>query len=427
MADPSEPAALRAASPFRLTLEQQRKRAKELLAALRAGEPAALQRLRSRHPRGAAAAPRLAEAQLVIARELGLPSWPWLAAHVAALEDSRARIRQGAPPPDGAVPTLHLRCGCDIAPGLREAGFVGAFLEYADPLCQGPVLPGADWLEARIDFLHQSYSAGTGLDQAAIAARRQREEAALLAAADHPRVVLWFEQDSYDQLLLARCLAAFAERPPARLELISPGHYPGGTRFIGLGQLPPEALRLLWAERVPVSAAMLALGQAAWAALRAPDPRPLAALAAGTPDLPQLGRALRRHCQELPWAGDGLGLSERLILQLLAEAPRSAGAVFHALMMEREPLPWMTDLIGQAVIEGLRRGGTPLLAGRFEGADRHWPREHLSLTPEGRAVLAGGRDRMALGPTPRWVGGVRIPGAAPCWRWDEQAGGVAWG
>ena len=322
------------------------------------------------------------------------------------------------------MPTLHLRCGCDIAPGLREAGFIGTFLDYADPLCQGPVLPGADWLEARIDFLHRSYGAGAGLDRAAIAARRRREEAALLAAADHPRVVLWFEHDSYDQLLLARCLAAFAGRPPARLELISPGHYPGGTRFIGLGQLPPEALRLLWVERVPVSAAMLALGQAAWAALRAPDPRPLAALAAGTPDLPQLGRALRRHCQELPWTGDGLGLSERLILQLLAEAPRSAGAVFHALMLEREPLPWMTDLIGREVIDGLRRGDTPLLAGRFEGTDRHWAQESLGLTPAGRAVLAGGRDRMALGPPPRWLGGVLVRGAAPCWRWDAAGGGV---
>ena len=62
MADPSEPVAMRTASPFRLNLEQQRKRAKELLAALRAGEPAALQRFRSRHPHGAAAEARLAEA-----------------------------------------------------------------------------------------------------------------------------------------------------------------------------------------------------------------------------------------------------------------------------------------------------------------------------------------------------------------------------
>ena len=132
------------------------------------------------------------------------------------------------------------------------------------------------------------------------------EERLQSAAISYERIVLWFEHDSYDQLILARCLAQFAEQAPPHLELISPAHYPGGVRFIGLGQLPPEALRLLWEERAPVSAEALRAGRDAWNALRAPDPRQLAVLArAGTAGVPQLGRALRRHCQELPWTDDG--------------------------------------------------------------------------------------------------------------------------
>ena len=38
-------------------------------------------------------------------------------------------------------------------------------------------------------------------------------------------------------------------RRPRRLELINIGEFPGAVRFIGLGQLPPEALRMLWAKR----------------------------------------------------------------------------------------------------------------------------------------------------------------------------------
>ena len=153
MSDRSDPArppeAPRAASPFRLNLEQQRKRAKELLKALLADEAEAWRRLRAHHPSGAeVAAPRLSEAQLVIARELGLPSWPRLKAHVEAMDRGWARIRRGGAAPDRDMATLHIRCGADIAPTLRQAGFLGDFLEYSDPLCQGPVLEGPGWKPA---------------------------------------------------------------------------------------------------------------------------------------------------------------------------------------------------------------------------------------------------------------------------------------
>ena len=59
-----------------MNLEQLRKRAKELARAARAGEPAAVERLGDLPP-------RLASAQLVLARELGYFSWPALVHEVA--------------------------------------------------------------------------------------------------------------------------------------------------------------------------------------------------------------------------------------------------------------------------------------------------------------------------------------------------------
>lgn len=407
------------ASPFRLNLEQQRKRAKELLRDLRAGRPEALRRLLRQHPNPPppGAAPRLSDTQLVLARELGLPSWPRLTAHVAAMAASRQRIAAGGPAPDRDRTTLHLRCGHDIRPALREAGFSGDFLEYSDPLCQGPVLDGPDWLERRADFITGAYGAGVGLAREAIATKLRLAETELAAAASrYERIVLWFEHDIYDQLILARCLAQFAATPPARLELASTGHYPGGMRFLGLGQLPPEALRLLWEERTAVPAAALQAGRSAWDALRAPDPRALAALAReGTAAIPPLGRALRRHCQELPWTSDGLGLTARLTLRLIGEEAGSAGRIFGRLMMEREPLPWMTDLIFLDLLRELESPSEPVLAGGGPDAP-------LSITPLGRRVLASEVDWLSLRPRPRWVGGVEIPGAPPCWRWDEGSG-----
>lgn len=409
-------------SPFRLNLEQQRKRAKDLLQALRAGEPDAIRRFRLHHPAAGAAAPRLSEAQLVVARELGMPSWPRLKAHIAAMDQSWERIAQGGAAPDRDMTTLHIRCGSDIGPTLQEGGFSGDFLEYSDPFCQGPVLEGPEWLAQRADFLAGHYGAGTAQSREEIAAKLLRAESALHAAPSrYERVVLWFEHDTYDQLILARCLAHFAGAPPRRLELISPARYPGGTRFIGLGQLPPEALRLLWNERVPVPAAGLRAGQAVWSLLRRPDPRPLADLArSGLAALPPLAPAVRRHLQELPWTSDGLSLTERLVLEMLAEAPHSAAQAFRRLMLEREPLPWLTDLMFHDILEGLKRAARPVLSAERD-AEAPWPQERLAITPAGRAVLAGQLDALALGPPARWVGGVHIATPGQAWRWDEAS------
>ena len=421
----------RPTSPFRLNLEQQRKRAKELLKDLRAGEADALRRFRLHHPRLVDGIMpdqlvRLSEAQHVVARELGLPSWPRLTAHVQRMDRSWERIVQGDPAPDGDMPTLHLRCGSDIGPTLVQAGFVGDFLEYADPLCQGPALDEAGWLERRAMFVAESYGEGSGQSFDQIAGKLAMAEEGLKAAASrYRRVVLWFEHDSYDQLILARCLARFAETCPSCLELISPPRYPGTTRFIGLGQLPPEALRLLWDERAAVSAEGMWAGQAVWHALRSADPRPLAALArTGTDALPQLGKAVRRHCQELPWTTDGLGLTERLVLQVLAEGPRTVGQAFSRIMMEREPLPWMSDLIFRSIVDDMKHVDRPVFTGAFEGEERHWPTERLTITPLGRAVLAGQADWLALRPPMRWLGGVLLPGSTPCWRWDDATASV---
>ena len=425
------PSPERPASPFRLNLEQQRKRAKDLLASLRASDAGALQRLHAQHRRVPAAGPHgafetLSQAQFVIARELGLPSWPKLKAHVLAMDSAWASLARGAIAPDHGMTTLHIRCGSDIKPTLKAAGFTGDFLEYSDALCQGPVLAGARWLDRRADFLADSYGDWVGRSREQIANDLiSAEEKLRTAAARYHRIVLWFEHDSYDQLILARCLAQFAATPAARLELVSIGQYPGAVRFIGLGQMPPEALSLLWKQRKPVTPRQLQAGLAVWASLRADDPRPLATMGrAGMGDFPQLAGAVRRHCQELPWTGDGLSLTERLILQLLAERPRTIGDAYRALMMEREPLPWLADLMFRFIVKNMKAVSQPVLASGFDSKDRDWPKELLTITPAGRAVLAGEIDWLSLRPPARWLGGVCIPEAASCWRWDEPTASV---
>ena len=139
---------------FRLNFEQQRKRAKDLLRAVRAGDSAARRRLADAlAPRAPdAAAIKLADAQFAIARELGFGSWRDLRAHVMAQAAAREAIAQRGPAIDADMPTLHIRCGSDIKGELEAARFSGDFLEVWDPFPVGPVTDAPDWIAQRARF-----------------------------------------------------------------------------------------------------------------------------------------------------------------------------------------------------------------------------------------------------------------------------------
>lgn len=65
--------------PVRPNLEQLKHQAKDLLKAIRSGEPSAIADLREHHPKQIdSGQAKLADAQLVLARSYGLPSWPRL-------------------------------------------------------------------------------------------------------------------------------------------------------------------------------------------------------------------------------------------------------------------------------------------------------------------------------------------------------------
>src|SRR5690348_14692093 len=71
--------------PARPDLEQYKKQARELLAAIRQGDSGALERLKAFHPRSIdPAAAVLADAQLVLAREHDCESWPKFKRSIAA-------------------------------------------------------------------------------------------------------------------------------------------------------------------------------------------------------------------------------------------------------------------------------------------------------------------------------------------------------
>jgi hypothetical protein len=315
------------------------------------------------------------------------------------------------------VARLHLRCGSDIRDGLRAAGVAGDFLEWADPVCQGPVrrLPEAAYLEERRAWL----SAAWDIPRAELDAKLRPVSELPARLSGYDEVCLWFEHDLFDQSMLVQVLAGLAEAPSlrSRLSIVSIDHHPEVERFIGFGQLQPRQLAALHAERAELAPAAFEVATRAWDALREPSPERLRCEDWRSPALPFLAGAIARHLKELPAADDGLGLTQRLSLQAIAEAQASQGfgfaaQVFGRLMSELEPQPWLGDLMYWAYLRELARGPRALITmiGEF-------PAEQLALTELGERVLARQENWLRVsgpgefGPS-RWRGGVEILGVA---------------
>lgn len=360
---------------------------------------------------------RLADTQWLVAREAGFASWPKLIAHADAVAFAARHPDFAA---TGEAQVQHWRCGNDIERSLRVAGFAGSFQMFDDPMVMGPVpaLPDDEYWAVRAAFAEQAF----GLSPRDAEQRQAMQRDALARLNADSELVLWCEGDAYDQLFLVRLLASLPS-VPRRLELIEINRVPGVERFIGIGQLAPDVLAWLWPQRRAIGEEALALARQVWAAYTAPDPSRWAELAAQHHSaLPLLGPALARQLQELPGAEDGLSLTQRLILRILAEkGEMPAGKVFGHLMLNYEPLPYLGDMMFHALLRPLIDAPQPLL---HEQPGSEWPRRLVRLTAQGERVVREELNWLDLDPAERWVGGVRI--VADRSPWVVSAEGRIW-
>ena len=110
---------------------------------------------------------------------------------------------------------------------MRTAGLHGDFLEFSDPFCIGP-LSDSDpqtLLRERAAFLADAFN----LEPADALGRQQQGYGTLLKLDKYQRIVLWFEHDSYDQLILAYLLVKNARN----VTVITATQYTGEEFFQG--------------------------------------------------------------------------------------------------------------------------------------------------------------------------------------------------
>jgi hypothetical protein len=323
---------------------------------------------------------------------------------------------------------LHVMNGDATRMTFERSDIPGNVTVYADALLEGPVPAGLT--DAEMQLVRERFHAAPGEMDPGASWQRGME-----AYPQYEEVVLWFEHDLFDQLLLIRHLDWFARRGlgSTKLSLICIDRFPGIEMFLGLGQLTADQLRPLLDTRAAVNAAQVELGRRAWRAFTSPDPTEIeGVLRSDTGALPFLGAALRRWLQEFPATGSGLPRSEREMLSILAGGTQSIWSLFHALSQREDPLmPTDSSFMGR--IEELASGSRPLIAVRVESDDApapvtevnvvKLPKGAVTITDTGSDVLAGRADWLSLTPFDRWLGGVHVTNGS-MWRWDVADGRI---
>lgn len=318
---------------------------------------------------------------------------------------------------------LHVANGHATTRLIELSGVAGRAMVWCDPLYDGPV-PGnvseEELVRVRAEFL-----AGSDDDIDDVFADLRHWRTAI-EQQQYDELVLWYEHDLFDQLNLIQILTHLGRARIARpVSLVSIDSYPGHPDFKGIGELEPPDMPDLFEMRKPVTGAQLALGERAWRAYRADDPREIEALLeTDTTALPFLARALRRHLEEFPSATNGLSKSEQRMMEHAVDGPADLRRTFPR-MHDGERGFYITDMLFVERAQALAAASPSLLTLRTEGNEPgSFPNGEFELTRAGRKVLDGVEDRLRLCGIDRWLGGVHLSGRGPAWRWNRDRGAL---
>jgi len=297
---------------------------------------------------------------------------------------------------------------------MRAAGVDGAIVPWDDVLHEGPVPAGLN--TAALRDVRASFLAACGWDSRERIVRMLAERDAALEAPVE-EITLWFEHDLYDQLHLLQILERLPIDGPPRVTAVPDDEY--------LSHLTPERFAGLFPARRDVGTAQRSAARDAWIAFRSTDPRGLLDVLPRVTVLPHLGPALVRHLQQFPSIQNGLSRTEQQALEAMAAGVTNVGRVFSASSIEREEPFFMGDSTFAYHLGALIRTPRPLIRVRPGTAGPRPPTapldlgDDVELTEDGRDVLEGRVDRVALCGIDRWLGGVHLTGHGPMWRWDS--------
>ena len=259
--------------------------------------------------------------------------------------------------------TLHITSGDSAGGSLLKAGLPGEVFVWHDVLYEGPRCPG--WPDeatiiARAAFLEEA-TAG-GLDRSLVLETLRFQYDKLSEAPPTRHIVLWFDACLFDQSMLAHILTCLRHRNVRNVELLCVDEFPGIEPFHGLGQLQPDQLASLYANRKPVTDAQFEFASQVDEAFSTQDPDMFAKLSqtANAP-LPWVPAAVTRWIREQPDSVTGLGRLEELALTAIRDGCETPAKIFASVAAADTPPQFWGDITLWAKINALAEREPPLV------------------------------------------------------------------
>jgi hypothetical protein len=234
-------------------------------------------------------------------------------------------------------------------------------------------------------------------------------------------IELWMDSRPNDQLVLIWLLDHLRSRAETATKIV--------LRHIDMPLFDalPAQLASWTFVGVQIRREHLDIAHLAWRAFRSTTPQAwFDLLKRDLSLLPQLRRCVQEMLDELPGASTGLGASELRILELLSAGycrPFDLFPHYRERHQRRVYDYWEAGML----LEGLALAPVPAITGLAESPftvelhdslerfDRYRASK-LSLTPLGKAILAGEEDFIRHNPIHRWWGGTELTNAN-LWRW----------
>ncbi|MFC5448718.1 DUF1835 domain-containing protein [Paenibacillus aestuarii] len=323
---------------------------------------------------------------------------------------------------------LHIVNGDVFAEKLRASGIPGDILVWRESLYEGPVglqMSDCVLLSFRAQYMNRRY----GIPMAHFITNTMEQERALEhVSSDIDEVVLWFEHDLYDQLMLCYLLyrlSGLVNQTHYSLSLLSINHFPGIARFFGLGQLSADQVHQLQGTWKPVTAEQMKLTRRVWRAYVGEDPSSMNELLdADLSALPFLKDALEVYLGRFPSEQNGLSAVQQYTLELLEERDYSGGELFGQVSQKFMDYG-LGDLQFWGILKSMILCHVPLI--RVAAGDNQFISDKVfadsrllsglvQLTEEGRSVLGYERDHILMNGVDEWIGGVHLQGNQVIWR-----------
>jgi uncharacterized protein DUF1835 len=298
---------------------------------------------------------------------------------------------------------------------MQQAKITGDFLAWEDILHEGPVPGGLSLKE--LSTIRAWFIAKQGWISEQDAFRRfQQRDEALFRFSEYDQVILWFENDLYDQLQLLQILDWLIKHEWGKTKITMIGE----DSYLGL--LSPSEIVRLQKTAKPVTGSQVMLAEKAWSAFghRTPDAI-ICMLDEESSTLPFLHSAIARLMEEYPSVKNGLPRTEQQVLDIISSGISNPIEIFNQSQALEEHA-FMDDITFWTRLNQLTLCQPALLnisGGSLSPGKIH--RQHMTITETGKAVLAGDKNLLEITHLDRWLGGVHIS-SRNAYCYDEDTG-----